>query len=210
LELSLQDGPLSSVIWRGARTTLEIDPCTFDVLASTSPSQTPTPTLPYSTATNYHRLRTDGVLQSQAVDRCRSWPVQPFQQGLCAIDQKRQGPENRERAVPATRHSLLVKSLQSMPRDCAARLLEKRFDRQILHVKSETNPFQSHLSFYPTRQLDPTTFQMANISSRIRMLSSPEWTCSKWRRPSMMSLCYRPYWRKSRTARYRYIIVWCR
>jgi hypothetical protein len=152
--------------------------------------------------------RQNGVLQSQTVDCCRSRPVQPLQQSVCAIDQKWQGPENRERVVPATRHSLLVKSLQSMPRDCAARLLKERFDHQTTHVKSKTNPFQSHPSFCPIRQQDPRTSQMANILSRIRTLFSLEWTCSKSRPPSMMLLCSKPYLRRLRTARYHYTIAW--
>jgi hypothetical protein len=74
-----------------------------------------------------HSHLRDGVLQLEEVDRCRPRSGKLVEQGLCTVNEKWQSPKNREGAIPTTRHSMFVKSVQSMPRDCANRLLEERW-----------------------------------------------------------------------------------
>lgn len=54
---------------------------------------------------------THGVLQSQALHGCRPWPIKSLQQGLRAINKKRQSPKNCQRALSTTGHSLFIEPL---------------------------------------------------------------------------------------------------
>lgn len=148
----------------GPSSTSAISTSTLALLPSWHHTPSP-PDVPRATALYQQSPRKHGVLQSQAVNR-RSRPVQPLQQGLCAIHQKWQGPENCERAVSTTRHSLLVKSVQSVSGDCANRLLEKRFD-------------SSHLTC--TARLTPSSITFCAIRHTSRINQFPKWPISRSR-----------------------------
>ena len=111
-----------------------------------------------------------GVFQPKEVDCRRPRPGQLVQQGLRPIDQEWQGSEDCERAVPATRHPVLVESMQGMSGDCSYRLFEERLVVGPCQ-KSTTNVRQLRRLYFQTHQQDPKPFPMASTSFQTPMLS---------------------------------------